>query len=207
MIWHHIKKSDDPELDELAVRYHLHPLHIEDCRHRNQSAKLEEQDGYIFVVLKPILQLPDDTLQIVDLDIFLGKDYIITVQDSQCLSSKSVIEASKNAGTQRADQFFYRIMDALVDTYVPIIDHFSDLIDDLEDRVLDDPNPQVLQRIFFAKRNLIEMRRVLANMRDVAGHLMRLHIGLIEPDMRPVLRVVYDHRAPDPAGRSRQRHL
>jgi len=86
-------------------------------------------------------------------------------------------------------------MDALVDTYVPIIDHFSDLIDDLEDRVLDDPNPQVLQRIFFAKRNLIEMRRVLANMRDVAGHLMHLHIGLIEQDMWPFLRDVYDHLA------------
>jgi magnesium transporter len=38
MEWHRILDPNSPELDRLAERYHLHPLHIEDCRHRNQSA-------------------------------------------------------------------------------------------------------------------------------------------------------------------------
>ena len=54
MIWHDLRDSKDPELDALAQRYDLHSLHIEDCRHRDQRAKVEEGTGYIFVVLKPV---------------------------------------------------------------------------------------------------------------------------------------------------------
>ena len=42
MIWHDLRDSNDPELDVLAERFHLHPLHVEDCRHRGQRAKVEE---------------------------------------------------------------------------------------------------------------------------------------------------------------------
>ena len=52
MDWHEIRDPQDPELDRLAERYRLHPLHVEDCRHRHQSAKIEESRGYIFTVLK-----------------------------------------------------------------------------------------------------------------------------------------------------------
>ena len=50
MIWHDVRDPNDPELDALAERYHLHPLHVEDCRHKNQRAKAETGDGYVFVV-------------------------------------------------------------------------------------------------------------------------------------------------------------
>ena len=42
MLWHDLRNPNDPELDALAERYHLHPLHIEDCRHRDEQAKVEE---------------------------------------------------------------------------------------------------------------------------------------------------------------------
>ena len=54
MKWHDIADPKDPELDRLAAQYHIHPLHIEDCRDRNQRAKVEENDVYIFTVLKTI---------------------------------------------------------------------------------------------------------------------------------------------------------
>ena len=54
MEWHNILNANDPELDRLAERYKLHPLHIEDCRHRDQNAKIEEGETYIFTVLKAL---------------------------------------------------------------------------------------------------------------------------------------------------------
>ena len=86
MIWHDLRDSNDPELDALAERYHLHPLHIEDCRHRNQRAKVEEGEGYIFVVLKPVHVDAAGALEITDFDLFLGRDYLITVQEGECPS-------------------------------------------------------------------------------------------------------------------------
>ena len=54
MTWHDIRDPNDPLLDELARQYNLHPLHIEDCRNRNQAAKIEPMNDYLFIVLKPV---------------------------------------------------------------------------------------------------------------------------------------------------------
>jgi len=88
-----------------------------------------------------------------------------------------------------------RITDAMVDSYLPVLDHFSEAIDTLEDQVLDRPTPEALARIFETKRSLILLRRVLVNTRDVAGHLQRSESDLIHRDMWPFLRDVYDHVA------------
>ena len=196
MEWHDLRNPQDPELDRLAERYRLHPLHVEDCRHGGQSAKIEEQENYIFVVLKPVEASPDGSLVFSDLDLFLGHDFLITVQESDCRPARQVIEQLRaNAGHPRADLLFYKVTDAIVDSYLPALDRLDDICDALEEEVLERPTPQALDRIFGAKRNLIELRRVLANMRDVMGHLQRTRSELIAQDMWPFLRDIYDHVA------------
>jgi len=194
MDWHEIRDPQDAELDRLAERYRLHPLHVEDCRHRNQSAKVEESRGYLFVVLKTVHLTVDESLQVGDLDIFLGRDFLITVEEALCPPVRTLLEQIRGAAAgQRADQLFYRITDGVVDSYLPVLDHFSEVIDDLEDQVLDRPVPDTLARIFKTKRSLIELRRVLVNTRDVAGHMQRTESDLIHREMWPFLRDVYDH--------------
>src|SRR5215813_12666631 len=106
MEWQNITDPASRELDELAERYHLHPLHIEDCRHRNQSAKIEEGEGYIFAVLKVIRLLPDGSLHAVDFDIFFGQDFVVTVEEEECPEIKGIVEqVRKGPGMpQRSDQ-------------------------------------------------------------------------------------------------------
>jgi magnesium transporter len=57
VIWYDLRDPNDPVLDVLAERFHLHPLHVEDCRHGKQRAKVEEGADYIFVVLKACTSL------------------------------------------------------------------------------------------------------------------------------------------------------
>jgi len=197
-IWHDLKDPNDPELDLLAERFHLHPLHIEDCRHGNQRAKVEDGADYIFVVLKPIHVTGDGEVRVTDLDLFLGQDYLITVQEGECPTVRSYLDQIHAAVTQpRPDQLFYKILDAVVDAYSPPLDWFNETIDSIEEAVLDKPSPVTLQRIFETKRGLIELRRVLSTMRDVASHLQRKETGLIQGDLGPFLRDVYDHLARD----------
>lgn len=198
MEWHDIRDPNDPELDRLAQKYNLHPLHIEDCRHREQRAKVEEGTDYVFVVLKPVEFDSEGQLTDGDLDIFLGADYVLTVQETECkwLTDRlNQLQAARDRRTLRPDQFFYRVMDGLVDTYPAVLDDINDRISEIEDRVIEDPDPETLQRIFAIKRNLIALRRVLANTRDVASHLQRMETNLIRSDMWPFLRDLYDHLA------------
>lgn len=197
MTWYKITDPASPELDELAERYHLHPLHIEDCRHRNQSAKIEEGEGYLFAVLKVMRLMDGGSLHAADLDVFFGQNFVITVEEEACPEIKSIIQEVLQTpiAPQRSDQVFYRIMDHVVDSYLPILDHFDDLIDALEDEALENPTPDTLSRIFQNKRALAILRRVLVNTRDVTGHLQRTESPYIARDMWPFLRDVYDHVA------------
>lgn len=192
--WHDIADPKDPELDTLAARYGLHPLHIEDCRHRNQSAKVEEQNGYIFAVLKPAVLRPGCELDIDDLDVFLGPGYLITVREGAHATVGPLLDHVRaNWASRCQGEVFYRILDGVVDSYLPVLDAFSESIDGVEDEVLENPAPEILQRIFDLKRGLIQLRRVLGNTRDVAGHLQRTESPLVERELWPFLRDVYDH--------------
>ena len=196
MEWHDLKDANDPELDRLAARYQLHPLHIEDCRHRGQNAKVEEQEHYLFVVLKPVEIESDGSFFFADFDLFLGRDFLITVQEGQSSTVQRILDPLRASANQfRADQLFYRITDAVVDAYRLPLDHLDDVSDALEDEILESPSPTVLDKIFRVKRSLIELRRVLANMRDVASHLQRTQSELVARDLWPFLRDVYDHLA------------
>jgi len=196
VIWHDLRDPNDPELDVLAERYHLHPLHIEDCRHGNQRAKIEEGQDYIFVVLKPVSVAEASEMRITELDLILGREYLITVQEGECPAVRALLDQLHAAGDEsRADQLFHKVVDGVVDTYSPALDWFNEKIDSIEDAVLEKPSPLTLQSIFAAKRGLIELRRDLGNMRDVASHLQRLETELIQRDLWPFLRDVYDHLA------------
>ena len=196
MEWHDLRDPNDRELDALAERFHLHPLHVEDCRHGHQRAKMEEGADYLFVVLKPVHVTDDGEVNITDLDLFLGRDYLITVQEGHCPTVRAYLDQlHSTANTARADQLFYKVSDGVVDGYSPALDWFNDAIDQIEDAVIEKPSPSTLQRVFSSKRGLIELRRALSNMRDVAGQLQRLETGLIQHDLLPFLRDLYDHLA------------
>jgi magnesium transporter len=197
MEWHKITDPASPELDQLAERYHLHPLHIEDCRSRGQRAKLEDGQNYLFAVLKPVRIDQKDDFEAVDLDIFVGSDYVITVIETDCPELRELIgrvEKSLAPGSP-SDRVFYRIVDELVDSYLPMLDKLNESIDQLEDQALTSPTPEVLSTIFGTKRTLIFLRGVLVNTRDLAAQLQRLDLPWISRDLAPFFRDVYDHVA------------
>lgn len=196
MEWHDVQDPHGAELDNLAERYKLHSLHIEDCRHGGQNAKVEEQAHYLFVVLKPVEVRPDGSLEFSDLDLFVGRDFLVTVWESDCPAARKAREALRPASERRRPgRLLYHVADAIVDSYLPVLDGLEDTSDALQEEVLQNPSPAALDRIFQVKRNLIELRRVLANTRDVMSHLQRTQSDLIAKDLWPFLRDVYDHVA------------
>jgi magnesium transporter len=52
--WYHISDPSSHALDHLAEHFGIHPLQVEDCRHRWQTARLEEHEKYTFMVIKEI---------------------------------------------------------------------------------------------------------------------------------------------------------
>ena len=193
MSWYALDDPKDPQLDELATRYALHPLHIEDCRSNNERLKAEGTDDYVFLILKYIQSVHDGDLIFANLYLFVGRDFFISVQDGPG-TGEEVLQRAHRAGTEEQPaKLLYLVIDSIVDSYFCSIDHSDDRIDELQDSVLDNPSPQILENLFDQKRKLIELRRVLVNLRDACMSLQRETGTIIGPELYPFFRDVYDH--------------
>jgi magnesium transporter len=202
MPWYQLDDANDPKLDELAKQYNLHPLHIEDARSADESVKVDTAPHYTFAVFKPVRLEPDpdnpgEQMPVfTPIDIFAGKNFLITISDPTCPTTQQALDRARRDGDdQHPGKLLYLILDTIVDLYFPAIDHFDDRIDQLEDKVFDDPSPEILQSVFAIKRELIDLRRVLVNTRDASLHLQRDPNTIIDTDHQPYVRDTYDHIA------------
>lgn len=203
MPWYELDSADDPKLTELAQKYNLHPLHIEDAKAPDESIKVEQTATYTFAVLKPIRlnKLPGgkvDDVSFSTIDIFAGKKdgeaFFITVADPTCPTSQAALERARREGAdEKPARLLYLILDTIVDLYFPAIDHYDDCIDELDSEVISTPEPGTLQRVFQLKKQLIDLRRVLVNTRDATLHLQRDPQSIIDAEHQPFVRDIYDH--------------
>ena len=202
MPWYQLEDANDPKLDELAREYNLHPLHIEDARSKDESVKVDTGARYTFAVFKPVYLKPDpdapsESMPVfTSIDLFAGKDFLITITDSSCPSTSEALQRARREGDEdQPGKLVYLILDTIVDLYFPAIDQFDDRIDALEDAVFDSPSPEILQQVFAIKRELINLRRVLVNTRDASLHLQRDPNTIIDADHQLYVRDTYDHVA------------
>src|ERR1700754_745583 len=190
---------DDPmseALDDLAAHYGFHELAVEDCRNREQLAKVDYYDDYAFYVINSThySQKPCE-VRLREIDVFLGPDYIVSVHFGESLSVKEVERqmASHSAQFIHPDQVLHGIIDIVVDRYLPTLDSVSDTIDLVEDELLVHPDIKMLEMIFDLKRGLLQFRRAVSAQRELLNIIVRDETPLIRPEMRIYFRDVYDH--------------
>jgi magnesium transporter len=193
LTWFDISDPASSALDDLARRFSLHELQIEDCRHRPQRVKTEDYPHYVFTVLKHLTR-QKDRLVFDDFDVFLGPDFMVTVHQGACPVLEKLRQWAQQAHSEtRLDRLFYRMVDLIVDEYVAYLDEIAEDVTAVESEVLKRPEPPVLQRIFRLKRKLIDFRRIASGMREVVNAIIRREDGFIGDDLDPYFRDVYDH--------------
>lgn len=134
--------------------------------------------------------------EIDELDVFLGQNYVVTFHDQLLTAVEDTWIACQRDirhVQDGADHLLYRIVDALVMSYMPLVEQIDAQIDQIEDRVFDRPNPEILEQIFALKRLLLTMRRILLPQREVLNKLARDDFRVIDPKDRIFFRDIYDH--------------
>jgi magnesium transporter len=193
LAWYQLESNDDQQLDKLALEHNLHPVHIEDTRDQASRIKIDIMPDYLFVTLKP-LHIVDGEITESPLHIFAGRDFCITMADMNCQPVREATERASRAGSDTPPaKLLYLILDTIVDSYFLTIDHIEEKIDLIEDDVLDKPTPDILQKIFEYKRQLIDLRRIIVGTRDIGMHLQRDSGNLVDTNLYPFFRDVYDH--------------
>ena len=184
------------DFDNLARQFGFHPLSIEDCRHQHQRPKVEEFPGYYFIVLYEAVLNDVGRLQLGELGIFLGKNYIVTVH-SEPIRAIETAERLWRSWTDLAERgtglLAYLLIDAVVDDYLPLLDTVSDRMDSLEDRIFADFQDESLEEIFRIKKELLLLRRAVTPLRDVFNTLLRREQPIFSRETHTYFQDVFDH--------------
>jgi magnesium transporter len=192
--------SEPPETSLPVLQiFDFHPLAIDDALQETHAPKIDDWGDYLYIVLN-YMRLVNDSkswdAEIDEVDIFLGRNYIVTHHDNPIPSIEAVWSASQRDPRywkDGADHLLYKIMDAVVMDYMPIIEKIDDEIDFIEDQVFDEPGSETLARLFTLKRVLLAMRRILLPQREALNKMARDEYQVIDRKDRVFFRDIYDH--------------
>ena len=197
VVWADVSDPTSQDFADLAEEFGFHPLSIEDCRNEHQRPKVEEYPGYYFIVLyEAELSGPQDRLELRELNIFLGANYLVTVH-SRPIRAIGTAARLWHEWTDRAEQgaglLAYLLMDAIVDDYLPLLDILSDRMDDLEDQIFGKFRPESIEDIFRIKKQLLHLRRSITPLRDVFNTMLRREQPIFAREIYVYFQDVFDH--------------
>jgi magnesium transporter len=172
-----------------------HELAIEDTLHFGQRPKLDEYGDYVLLVFFGAHYVDHETLP-VEVHIYISGESIVTVRPGSCMH---LDDAKKRLVGHKADveeYIVYRVLDALTDSFFPMVERIDERIEEMEDEALTEPGADRLAEVFELKRDLVDIRRIVLPQRDLlasGGDLIQRLPGLSGDMAHDYFRDVYDH--------------
>jgi len=195
---------DNPTEEEtkfvLESVFQFHPLAIEDCVAPNSLPKVEDFEEYLFIVTHAVDFTRTDKFATTELDLFLGKDYLVSFHPAPLKSVQAAIDRTvKSVGVvaRGPDRLAHTLLDFLVDNYSPTLDELREELEELEEHVLSEATARrsVIGEIVHVRRDFSKMRTIIRPQRDVIDRLARGDSKLIRPVMLPYFRDLRDNLA------------
>ncbi|MBL8208121.1 MAG: magnesium/cobalt transporter CorA [Blastocatellia bacterium] len=195
-IWVDVSQPTAQDFDCLREEFGFHHLAIEDCQNAHQRPKIEDYHGYYFIVLYEAELTERGELNLRELSIFLGSNYVVTVHHRPIQAIASGERLWRNwtdLVEQGSGLLAYLIIDAVVDKYFPILDALSDRMDEMEDLLFAHRETETIAEIFQIKKHLLHLRRSVTPLRDVFNILLRREQPLFTREVSYYFHDIYDH--------------
>ena len=175
----------------------FHQLAIDDALDATHVPKLDDWGEYLYIVLCGITYVKGgDDVEIQELDVFLGKNFLVTLHDLPIATVNRVwqtIQRDERHHKMGADHLLYKLSDEMVTDFMQAVEAIDDEIDWAEDTIFEKPSQSMVQRIFALKRTSLHLRRALSPLREVFNKLARDEYPMIDRKDSIYFRDVYDH--------------
>jgi magnesium transporter len=196
VVWVDVNEPTDADFETVGRQFGFHPLSVEDSRNQHQRPKVEEYPGYYFIVLYQASLDDDGELELVEIDLFLGANYVVTVHNRPVRALETGERLWRNwtdVAGRGSGLLAYLIMDAVVDEYMPLIDRSTERMEAVEERIFGEFDPGSIEEIFHLKKTLLYLRRVVTPLRDVFNLLLRREQPILPRETQVYFQDVFDH--------------
>jgi magnesium transporter len=195
-VWVALRDPSPQELEEMRVAFDLHELAVEDSLHGNQRPKMEEYGDCIFAVMHTV-ELEGEELVVGEVDVFVGRDYVLSVRKRTRQGFKNVRErCEREPELLKAGPGYvlYALMDSVVDRYFPVIDALEEELERIEERIFAaEPARENVEAIYALKRKLMVLRHAAGPLHEAAGKLYGGRVPEVVSGTQEYFRDIYDH--------------
>ncbi|WP_346355620.1 magnesium/cobalt transporter CorA [Azotosporobacter soli] len=199
--WIDIQGLDAKVVADVGSLFDVHPLILEDILNTNQRPKFEDYGEYLCIIAKSLTASQDEAgYESEQVSMILGEGYVISFRESSARANdvfagvyERVVHGKGKLHTRRADYLFYALLDNLVDHYFLVLEEIGEKIENVEEEIVAQPNPGLLQDLHRLKREMIYIRKAVWPARELVGALGRGESAHIEEATHIYLRDLYDH--------------
>lgn len=193
VVWINIDGLHDAEkIVSIGQLISIPDLLLEDIVHTGQRPKFNQTKEAIFYILK-MLRL-DKSQQIIEaeqLSVYQSDNVLFSFQEKVGDVFEPVRERIRQkSGRVRnvgVDYLSYCLADSVIDSYILIMQHFGEKIENLEDQIILEPNSQVLGQINRYKIELNYFRKAIRPAREAVANWKKSDFQGIAEETRPFL--------------------
>jgi magnesium transporter len=194
--WINIDGIGDPDtLSQLGQMFGLHLLALEDVVNLHQRPKFEDYGDTDFIVLRVPSLSPH--LDLEQVSMFVRDGFVITIQErpGDCFNSlRGRIRNGKGRIRRRGSAYLaYAVLDAIVETFYPVVEGYTDQLEEIESRVLANETENVVAAIHAVRHDLRALRRAIVPTREVLSAMARADASDPQGDTQIFLRDCHDH--------------
>ncbi len=198
--WIKVSGMNNPDLIvDLVKKFGLNILDAKDILTPQHIATVEEFDENIFIVLTAVYNKKgDEELYTEHIALILGKNYVISFQESNEPLFDNIYKATKENSmridNKNADFLLATLLNEIIKNYNNCLSQLEDSLEDLEEKLLDinSLKDNLISEIQEKRRNTITLRKILSPLKDQFSKLLRADNSLIQQHELPFYKDLYD---------------
>ncbi|MFH1890764.1 MAG: magnesium transporter CorA family protein [Candidatus Kuenenbacteria bacterium] len=181
--WHHLGAVDDEAILFLEKNFKFHPLDIKDIQGEAEESKIDIYQKYLFLIIQfPLLHRDSGHVSCFELAVFLGEDFLITIQKNRNKTMRNFYYRLQNNPSFRKTCFnngpghlLYQILKKLYTDTKFITNYISKKVRILEDSVYSDEiNENTAREIAYLRKKILSLKRIFEPQREVLETLSKL---------------------------------
>ncbi|MDI6778536.1 MAG: magnesium transporter CorA family protein [Patescibacteria group bacterium] len=185
----------EPSADEIVFlkKLKIHPLALEEFSTPSARPKATLYGNCLYLTIHiPLFDKLNRRTFPSELDIVMTKDHLITGHDQDIYQLRDFFSKLKRNKklrekymSQSPGYLLYYIIEMLLESCFPKIDHVNKNLDKIEDGIFKGNEKAMLHEISYVKRDILNFRRTLKPQKSVLESLARDNYPLLEPELRP----------------------
>lgn len=194
LTWIDIKGPNEDDVKYLKESFDLHPLVLKELTPPLDYPKIENFDNkYLFIVMfYPYYDKKSNKTVPLELDIIVGKDYIVTNHYKNIVPLKAIFdkcnlyeEIREEYTDEGPGELVYRIINGVLMSCFPKLSHIKKHIDEIDELIYKKNYQDCVSKISVVKRDIIGFQRIIKPQELVLTNLAKKSEQFFKEEMQP----------------------